>query len=354
MEKRGLTKNQRKYGLLILVIAGVYLFMRFLSPVLSPFILAFLLAGCLGRLAKKLPFRMKKPVLAAILLIFLVALCLIAAGFIGNFAVQKCREIAARVPFYESALCGLLGNCCNFMESSFGIDGKSVENYVLEQVNIFAENLEVKILPAMMNRSVTYVKNVAGAFGFLAVVIIAVFLILKDYDKIFAKAEENRDLQGVLEILRKIITYFKTYIKAQLVILLVIGALCAAVLGVIGIEGGVFYGMITGFMDTLPFIGTGMMLIPLSVFQLAAGNYRNAVIIVGLYAACALTREFLEPKLIGDKVGIWPVGILFSVFAGVKLFGIVGIIKGPVSLVIICELCRYLFAQEEENVKEDG
>lgn len=55
-----------------------------------------------------------------------------------------------------------------------------------------------------------------------------------------------------------------------------------------------------------------------------------------------------------EKVGIWPVGILFSVFAGMKLFGIVGIIKGPVSLVIICETCKYLFAEKEENVKEDG
>ena len=354
MEKIGLTKNQKKYGLLVAVIAGVYLFMRFLSPILSPFILAFLLAGYLSRLTKKLPFRMKKPILAGILLLFLVALCLIIAGLIGNFAVQKCKEIADRFPFYEDTVCGLLGNCCDFMESSFGIDGESVENYVLEQVNVFAQNLEVNILPAVMSKSVTYIKNVVGAVGFLIVVIIAVFLILKDYDKVFSRIKENEDFKGSLEVLRKIITYFKTYIKAQIVILLVIGVICATVLGVVGIEGGIVYGIVTGFMDTLPFIGTGIMLIPLAVFQLVIGNYWNAVIIAGLYAVCALTREYLEPKLIGDKVGIWPVGILFSVFAGMKLFGIVGIIKGPVSLVIICETCKYLFTEKEENVKEDG
>ena len=137
-------------------------------------------------------------------------------------------------------------------------------------------------------------------------------------------------------------------------ILLVIGSVCAVVLGLTGIEGGIVYGMITGIMDTLPFIGTGIMLIPLAFFQLLSGNYWQGIVIICLYAVCALLREFLEPKLIGDKVGIWPVGILFSVFAGMKLFGIVGIIKGPIGLVIICETCRYLFTEKEENVKEDG
>lgn len=354
MEKINFTKNQKKYGLFALVIAGVYVFMRFLSPILSPFILAFLIAGCMSRLTKKLPFRVKKPILAAALLLFFAALCLLIAGLVGNFAAQKCREIADSFPFYEETVCGLLGSCCDFMESTLGIDGESVENYVLKQVNVFAENLEVKILPAVMNGSVVCIKNVTGAAGFLIVVVIAVFLILKDYDRILSGIGKNQDFRGVLEILQKIIAYLKTYLKAQLVILLVIGVLCAAVLGMIGIEGGIIYGVLTGIMDTLPFIGTGIMLMPLAVFQLIAGNYRNAVMIAGLYAVCALTREFLEPKLIGDKMGIWPVGILFSVFAGMKLFGIVGIIKGPVSLVILCETCKYLFAEKEENVKEGG
>ena len=116
--------------------------MRFLSPVLSPFILAFLFAGYMSKLTKKLPFKMKKPILAGILLLLFVIFCLIAAGFIGGLAVQKCKQIADSFPFYEAAICGLLGTCCDFMENSFGIDGNSVENYVIEQVNIFAENIK--------------------------------------------------------------------------------------------------------------------------------------------------------------------------------------------------------------------
>ena len=75
MGKIGLTKKQKRYGLLAMVIAGVYLFMRFLSPVLSPFILAFLFAGYMSKLTKKLPFKMKKPILAGILLLLFVIFC---------------------------------------------------------------------------------------------------------------------------------------------------------------------------------------------------------------------------------------------------------------------------------------
>ncbi|MGN1181121.1 MAG: AI-2E family transporter, partial [Suilimivivens sp.] len=236
----------------------------------------------------------------------------------------------------------------------FGIDADVVEDYVLEQVNIFAENMEVKILPAVMNKSVSWVKSVTAVIGFLIVSVIAVFLILKDYDKILVYMRENQDFKGILEIIQKIISYLKTYIKAQIVILIVIGSICAAVLGFMGIEGGIVYGIITGLMDTLPFIGTGIMLVPLAIMQLIAKNYWQSAVIAGLYGVCALVREFLEPKLIGDKIGIWPVGILFSVFAGLKLFGIFGIIKGPIGLVIICETCKYLFREKENHVKKDS
>ena len=119
------------------------------------------------------------------------------------------------------------------------------------------------------------------------------------------------------------------------------------VLSFAGPEGSIFLGLLAGVMDVLPFIGTGLVLIPVSVFQLLEGKYLQAAVVLVLYVICVLIREFLEPKLIGNKVGIWPVGILFAVFAGVKLFGVAGIVKGPLGLVVICETYRYLSGKKE-------
>lgn len=347
MDKNFLTENQRKYVISAVVILGVYLFMKFLSPVFSPFIFAFLFAGLLNKITNKTAKKIKKFVLAGVILILALAIVLLIVWLTGSLLFRKGGEIAGQLSSYEEELNGFLGTCCDFMESSFGIDGNAVESYVLEQVNIFIENMEVRILPAIMDKSVLYVKSMAGIAGFFVIMVIAMFLILKDYEKIMTLLRENSDFKGVLEIISKIILYLKTYLKAQIIILLIISSICALTLGLSGIKGGIAYGIITGFMDMLPFIGTGIMLMPVAFFQLISENYWKAAVIVCLYVVCALLREFLEPKLIGNKVGIWPVGILFSVFAGIKLFGIFGIIKGPVGLVIICETCKYLFRDKE-------
>ena len=88
---------------------------------------------------------------------------------------------------------------------------------------------------------------------------------------------------------------------------------------------------------------------PLAFWQVINGYYAKAVICVLLYVVCAITREFLEPKLIGEKVGVLPIGILFSVYVGVKLFGIFGIIKGPLALMTIFEVYRYMKQVNENN-----
>ena len=353
MDRSAVWESKRKYLMIAAVTIGVYLFMKFLSPVVSPFLLAFLLTGVLCKLTNKIPIKIKKSFLTVVLLLLLVGILTLVLWWAGSFVIEKCSEFAENMPAYEEDFCIFLRDCSDRIEGRFGIDGTEIENFVLEQVDVFIENMEVKVFPTVMNKSVDYVKNIAGIVGFLAVIVIAVFLMLKDYEKLVNRLQSNHDFAPVWEIGRKVLKYIKTYVKAQAIILLVISIVCAIGLMLLGIRGGIVYGILAGFMDMLPFIGTGIMLVPIALFQLFAGEYWKAILIIGLYGLCALLREFLEPKLIGNKVGIWPVGILFAVFAGLKLFGVTGIIKGPIGLVIICETYKYLDDPEENRGHEE-
>lgn len=78
-----------------------------------------------------------------------------------------------------------------------------------------------------------------------------------------------------------------------------------------------------------------MVLVPLGIQQLFGANYARAVICLLLYVACIFIRELLEPKLIGKRVGVSPIAILISIYAGIKLFGLWGIIGGPLGFVMI-------------------
>ena len=93
--------------------------------------------------------------------------------------------------------------------------------------------------------------------------------------------------------------------------------------------------MLAGILDALPFIGTGIVLVPLGIQQFLQGQYFRAFFCLLLYVVCIFVRELLEPKLIGKKVGVPPIAILLSIYAGIKLFGIWGIIGGPLGFVMI-------------------
>ena len=117
------------------------------------------------------------------------------------------------------------------------------------------------------------------------------------------------------------------------------------------VENGVLWGLFAGFLDVLPFIGTGIVLIPIAIWQLLQGYYFQAAVCISLYIICILIREAMEPRLIGDKVGIYPVAILIAVYAGLKLFGLIGIFLGPLGLVIIQQIYKAVLRQVDGGEK---
>ncbi len=349
VEKIKLTKEQKKYLTGAAVSLLVYGAMKYISPIVTPFLFAFLLAGLLNPVVQGLHHKTKirKSFLAGMILFVICVLLAALIWMLLSALVTGGGRLAVELPAYQEELCLLLGDCCDRMEQKFGIDGVQIESFIIDQVNFFINNLEVNVLPQVMGKSVNYMKNFVSFLSVIVIMIIAVLLIMKDYDKYTARFREKQEFGGIREIGKKVLLYVKTFMKAQVIILCIISTLCALTLAFMGMKGGVLYGILTGVMDMLPFIGTGIMLIPLAIFRLIRGNYWQALLCFCLYGVCALVREFLEPKLIGEKIGVWPVGILFAVFAGIHLFGVWGIIKGPLSLVIICETCKYLWREQK-------
>ena len=106
-------------------------------------------------------------------------------------------------------------------------------------------------------------------------------------------------------------------------------------------------------MDILPVLGVGTALLPWAIFRLLGGNTWGGVGLILLYAVITVVRQITEPHLVGKSIGLHPLVTLFAFFAGMKLFGLWGIIKGPVGLVMIEQsyvcICRYI-----DNKKADG
>ncbi|MDR2888895.1 MAG: AI-2E family transporter, partial [Lachnospiraceae bacterium] len=332
-------RKNKEFLIVTGVVLGVYFVMKFVSPLITPFLFAFIFVAFLHPHLEKIQKRLRiRKGFMAFLIILLTGIILAATiGWIGNALYHKAMEILGQMDVIEEQFGIFLRQCCESIERRFGFDGTFIETFILEQVDIQIENLEINVMPKLMGGSFVYLKNIFGLLAFLAVMIISILLLIKDYDKIINKAVNYKQFYCIVRIGRKVIEYIRTFLRAQFIILGIISSMCALTLWLIGIKGGIIIGIIAGVMELLPFIGTGIILVPLSLIQLLTESYWQAGVCILLYGACAFTREMLEPKLIGNKMGIWPVAILFAVYVGLKLFGLMGIIKGPVGLVIIFE-----------------
>lgn len=324
------------------VTALVWFFFRYLFGLAAPFLFAFvlitLLYPTLERMQRRIPVR-KRYLAAGVILPFLLLLCVgLWAAF--SFGIGQLQGLPAFCSQVEQQAEAFFHNCCCQLDGKFGWEGERIETYIIEQMNVIMENVQIQVAPQLISSSYSCFKGLLSTIGFLAITCIAVFLLEKDYTGMVDWLKNEESVSFLWKAFEGVLSYITTFLKAQGVILVIIATLASITLSLAGVEGGIFFGILAGFLDMLPFIGTGIVLVPLSVWQLLSGQYGSMAVCLALYGACILVRELLEPRLIGKKMGISPIYILFAVYAGVKLFGVGGIVKGPLALIVVCEILK--------------
>lgn len=331
---------KNKYIVLLLIVGAVYFFLRFLCPLLAPVLIAVLFLTMfyptLDDIQKKT--HVKKQFLAVIFIVFFGIVISVAAWVLVTVLMQYFPAFIGGAEEVQTRLSVFVRDCCGNAEKIFGVHIDTVENVLIEKIDILVEDFQGQVLPKLLDHSWSYAQSILSLGGFIGITVIATVLLAKDYDEILDKMAVQAESRMLLEVVVRVIKYIATFIRAQLLIMLLIGSLCMFVLGVSRVEHGILWGLLAGFLDVLPFIGTGVVLIPLAVWQLLEGGYLQAAACVVLYIACALLRECMEPRLIGERVGVYPVAILVAVYAGLKLFGIGGIFLGPIGLVIVQQI----------------
>lgn len=125
------------------------------------------------------------------------------------------------------------------------------------------------------------------------------------------------------------------YFKTQGIIICVVAILCSLGLFIIKNPYAILIGIIIAVLDAFPILGSGSVLIPWAVIYIFQGRLVYAAVIGVTYLLCLCAREFLEPKLMGRSTGLRPIYMIISFYAGIQLFGIIGVILGPIAFVVI-------------------
>ncbi len=327
---------QHKLLTLLAIIGAVYFFLKYLSPLLAPILVAMLFVTIFGPTLKKMQkkFHIHRQVGAVILLLVAVTGVGLIIWILFSWIVGSLPQLLGRLDALEQQAGTIIHDICGAVGRTIGIDSVYLEEMLMGHLEEGINYLQEDAFPGMLSQSLTYVKAVGTVIGFLATFLIASVLLAKDYDRIMNNLLDREECHVLLEVICGIIRYIATFVKAQLLIMGAIAVLAAFVLAIVGIENGALWGILCGLLDVLPFIGTGIVLVPLAIVQLVYGRMGQALVCVILYGCCAFLREMLEPRLIGSRVGVPPIAVLASVYAGVQLFGIWGIIKGPLGFMI--------------------
>ena len=329
--------KENRILVLLLLTGAVYFFLRFVVPLTAPILIAMLFVTIFGPLLQKMQSRLKihRQVGAVILLLLACVFLGILVWVLFSWIVGSVPEWFTGLDSLEEDIYSVIHEICKTVGRAIRIDSTYLEDTVVSGIREGIDWFQQKMVPGMLSQSLEFARAVVAFGGFLIIFLIATVLLAKDYDDIMNRMLDREECYLFLEIICGIIRYIATYVKAQIIIMSIIGTLAAAVLGISGISQGVLWGLLAGILDALPFIGTGIVLVPLSIQQFILGSYVPAVFCLLLYVACIFIRELLEPKLIGKRVGVSPVAILLSIYAGIKLFGLWGIIGGPLGFIII-------------------
>jgi sporulation integral membrane protein YtvI len=125
------------------------------------------------------------------------------------------------------------------------------------------------------------------------------------------------------------------YIRAQLILMSMTFIELNIGLAIAGVKHSILVAAIISLIDALPILGSGSILIPWSAFSFLMGNFELGVALLVIYVVVLVVRQFVEPKVLGQQIGLHPLITLVAMYSGLKLFGFAGLIIGPVSFLLI-------------------
>ena len=172
----------------------------------------------------------------------------------------------------------------------------------------------------------------------LLIAIIATFFIAVDYHTVSSfllRQLSDKRRAMLLNIKNQLLTTLSGYGKSYALILGITFLELSLGLSIIGVKNAVYIAILIALLDILPVLGTGSVMIPWAVISLIQGNYPMAVKLLILYVAITVIRNVIEPRIVGNQVGLHPMATLFAMFVGTQLFGIIGLFGLPITLALL-------------------
>ena len=334
-----------------LVLAGLALFLvlRLGGPMLSlfaPFVAAWVAAALLNPLVRWFQRKVGWSRQVLTLLLLLLLLCLIGAG-LALLVYAAGSELVSLAQNWSGLLepaQGALDRLEELFARMWTLVPPQLTQLVQSSGDGMMEWLE-ETASVLIQELADYTTNKAmGLPSFvvaLVIFIMATFFLTADYPYLRTRAIQNMD-EGLLRFLSQVkvtaLGAFGGYLKAELLLSVGVFFILLAGFFITRQPYGLLLALVLAMMDFIPIIGAGTVMVPWAVIALITQDYPTAIEMMSIWGVIALFRRVMEPKFVGDQTGLSPILSLVSIYVGMKLAGVLGMILGPIVLLVLLNL----------------
>ncbi|MDP4109152.1 MAG: sporulation integral membrane protein YtvI [Bacillota bacterium] len=327
---------------LALIFFGGYFFIKYLLGLFMPFIVAYLLSRVIEPVVRALNERLRIPrdLACAICTILVTAIFGLLLYILSSMAIAQITNLSKDLPAFLASLPEKFELFVNRALRSLTVESRA---RIIDMFNSLVSDITVP--------SSTYT-NILTRLGRAAssvptVIITTVAIIVSTYFFASSRNEISRFIKKQLPpkwleaYSRLKVHLFRVlgrWLKAQLILFSITFAELTVAFIILKINYAGIIAFLTAIIDILPVFGVGTVLIPWGIIEVLSGNFSMGISLIVLYGIVILIRNTIEPKIVGQQIGLPPLVTLVSMYFGFRLFGVLGMFLVPLFIIILIRL----------------
>lgn len=324
------------------------LFLLLVLPRLLSFFMPFVIGWIVAMIANPLVRFLEKKVKilrkhgSAIIIVLVILIIVGVASLLISVLIREAKGLIEQWPAIEANINRQFKEIIEYLDRFTASlpDGtrKMIDNAVDEagaSVTNYISNLS---LPSMGSAG-SIVNNIAEGFLMVIITILSAYFFAAGRDELAAGLKKHLPESFVdywKLVYGNFTSAFGGYFKAQFKIMLILLVIMFVGFEVLQVSFSFLIALGIALLDVLPVFGTGAVLWPWAIVEMITGHYFRAIVLVVIYLICQIVKQVLQPKMVGDSVGLNPLATLLFMYIGYKLYGVIGmIILIPIGMVVV-------------------
>lgn len=312
----------------------------FYIPFLIAFVISLIIEPLIRKVMKITNLTRKVSAIITLILVFGLIIGLLIWGITS--IVTEASNILTNLNDNMEMISFKIGD----LVSKIKFDNLKIPEQIIEIANNTLNDLigEGKnILQQALSKIIDTVTHIPKIMIYIGITILATYFVCTDKMYILDQMEHHLPRNWVNKFgikLRKIISSLGDYLKAECTLILIsffIVLIGLIIFDLIGMNVGypVITALLIGFIDALPILGSGTIMIPWSIISAFNGDIKLAIALIGLYVVIIVIRQLIEPRIVSNHIGIHPIFTLIAMYTGFKVLGVIGMLIGPIVLIIL-------------------